>query len=84
MFKKIPSASNLIYTMLCLVLLTSCKNDGNVEKTKRWIEKAPRLITVKFHSLNGITLEKRYTLIDSKSNVYNTGCVELSLPDTLK
>jgi hypothetical protein len=70
--------------LLCLVFLTSCKNDENVEKTKNWIEKAPRPIMVRFHSLNGITLEKRYTLIDSIGNVYNTGCVELSLPDTLK
>ena len=26
MFKKMPNASNLLYTMLCLVLLTSCNS----------------------------------------------------------
>lgn len=26
MFKKMPNSSNLLYTMLCLVLLTSCNS----------------------------------------------------------
>ena len=26
MFKKMPNTSNLLYTMLCLVLLTSCNS----------------------------------------------------------
>jgi len=84
MFKKMPNASNLLYTMLCLVFLTSCKNAENVENTKRWIEKSPRPIMVKLHSVNGMTMENRYTLIGSKGNVYKTDCVELSLPDTIK
>lgn len=84
MFKKMPNASNLLYTMLCLVFFISCKNEENVGKTIEWIQKAEKPIKVKLHSVNGITLENRYTLIDIKGNVYNTECVELSLPDTIK
>lgn len=83
MFKKTPNTSNLLYTMLCLVFFISCKNEENVGKTIDWIQKAEKPIKVKLHSVNGITLENRYTLIDIKGNVYNTDCVELSLPDTL-
>lgn len=75
--------SYVFYLVLCLVF-TSCKNDTNVKNTIEWIENADKPITVIYHSTNGITMENRYTLIDAKSKIYNTGCVELSLPNTLK
>ena len=72
-----------LYLGLCLVFV-SCKNTKNVDDTIKWIDQAEKPIIVKYHTTNGMTMEKRYTLIDAKSRVYNTGCVELTLPDTLK
>tara|TARA_R110002167_G_scaffold365795_1_gene591443 strand:- start:312 stop:620 length:309 start_codon:yes stop_codon:yes gene_type:complete len=75
--------SYVFYLVLCLVFI-GCKNDSNVKNTIEWIEKADKPIMVIYYNTNGMTMEKRYTLIDAKSKVYNTGCVELNLPDTLK
>lgn len=74
-----------ISTLLCLVFfLSACKNEDNVNKAIGWIEKHPKPIVVTLHTRNYLTLENRYTLRDSNNNIYNTGSVELSLPDTLK
>lgn len=75
--------SYTLYFVLCLVFL-SCKNKTNVKDTIKWIETAEKPITVKLHTINGLTMENRYTLIDNKGNIYSTGRVELSLPDVLK
>ena len=82
-YNDMKKLSYVFYLVLCLVFV-GCKNDANVKNTIEWIEKAEKPIRVIHHTTNGLTMEKRYTLIDAKSKVYNTGCVELSLPDTLK
>ena len=84
MIKNTKQTRNLAKLLLCLVFLVGCKNEENVDRTIEWIKKAPKPIKVKLHTINGLTMENRYTLIDFKGNVYSTGCVELSFPDTLK
>jgi len=71
-----------LYTLLC-AFLVGCKNDQNVIDTIEWIEKSEKPVQVTKHSMNGWTLENRYTLIDNKGKIYSTGCVELTLPKTI-
>ena len=83
-YNDMKKLSYVFYLVLCLVFVGCSKNDANVKNTIEWIEKANKPISVIHHSINGLTMENKYTLIDAKSKIYNTGCVELSLPDTLK
>ena len=74
---------NIIYIIICIALI-GCKSPDNVTDTIKWIDTADKPIVVKLHTINGWTMENRYTLIDAKSNIYNTGAIELTLPDTIK
>lgn len=79
-------SKRLIQHSLCILLaafMVSCKNEQNVKDTIAWVDKAEKPIVAKVHSINGLTMENRYTLIDAKGNIYSTGCVELTLPDTI-
>lgn len=77
---------NKIKYFLCVVLvvvIVGCNNETNLKNTIQWISDAEKPIKVTLHTINGLTMENRYTLIDAKGNVYNTGAVELTLPETI-
>ncbi len=71
------------FYLLLVAFMVGCKNKENVTNTIEWINNAEKPISATIHSFNGATLENRYTLIDNKGNIYNTGCVELTLPTTI-
>lgn len=79
-FKK----RNLLYILLpAVLLLSSCGTGNRTEKAHQWINDHPKPIVVLSHSLNGWTMNYRYTLIDSAGVVYYAGEIEGTLPDTI-
>ena len=75
---------NLLYILLPAVLLLSgCGTRSRTEKAHQWINDHPKPIRVLSHSLNGWTMNYRYTLIDSAGVVYYAGEIEGKLPDTI-
>lgn len=81
--KQIKRLFNHSLCILLAAFMVSCKNKQNVKDTITWIEKAEKPIVANVHTISGLTMENSYTLIDAKGNIYSTGRVELTLPDTI-
>lgn len=72
-------------TIIILVALfcVSCTGTSENEKrTEEWVSKAEKPVVCKKYGENGWG-NTIYTLIDAGGNVFNTGCTNLQLPDTL-
>lgn len=66
-----------------LLLLSSCY-EGNTKATIEWIESHEHPIVVRMAYCNGEFSARGYTLIDAHGKIYDTGLLQLNLPDTLK
>jgi hypothetical protein len=66
-----------------MVLLCSCYQE-NTECTILWIATHKRPIVCRHAYHNGEFSAHGYTLIDAEGNIYDTGLLQLNLPDTLK
>ena len=73
---------NTLYIML-VAFMVSCTNTENGKRTIEWINNADKPIRVILHSVNGMNNDHTYTLVDNKGNIYNTGQITMTLPDTI-
>ncbi len=73
---------NALYILL-VAFMVSCSSKENLEETTKWINNADKPIIVILHTINGMNNDRTYSLIDSKGNIYNTGQITLTLPDTI-
>ena len=60
----------------------SCTSQ-NEKDLSAWVNQAKKPIICKLYGSNALG-QYKYTLFDKDNNVYSTGLIEMSLPDTLK
>lgn len=72
----------IIFILILSVFCFSCVQK-NEKDTIGWIEKSQKPIVCKMYGYNGWGYVN-YTLISKDSKIFNTGCVSLYLPDTIK
>lgn len=72
-------------TLFCVLVAISsgCRGISNEELTRKWIAEAKKPIICKYAGSywDG---GSEWTLIDAEGNVYATGNVRMTLPDTIK
>jgi hypothetical protein len=78
------SSKHLFYLLLTTLLLFACGTKERTQESIKWINTAKKPIRVYNHRINGFNYNHDYTLIDSTGNVYYTGEINLTLPDTIR
>jgi hypothetical protein len=76
---------DLVKSALIIAVVMCCYSciDRNEEVTAEWIKTNKKPIVCRLYGTN-LSGDVAYTLISLDGNVYNTGRVKLSLPDTIK
>ena len=69
--------------MLAMVFIGCADTDRNEERAAEWVSRASKPIVCKIHCTNGWDMDRKYTLVDAKGNIYQTGWVSMTLPDTI-
>jgi hypothetical protein len=73
--------------ILFMLAMTGCCGDAVTTTTQQLSEftkKARKPIIIYRNGMNQWTFEKDYTLIDAEGNVFVTGMMNVTLPDTIK
>lgn len=72
----------IVMALLFTISLSSCVSKNEAD-TIYWINNAEKpIVCIRYgHTETGNTV---YTLIDNNQNIYQTGQVQLALPDTIK
>ena len=81
LFNRIKAAR--LFVAFIALLVVSCSYDDNEKKAIEWIDDAKKPIICNKGFVNAWTFAIKYTLISADGKIYQTGYVDLALPDTL-